>query len=300
MPNADAPLLFWAIAAAMTAVALAFVLPRLLAGRGPGKDTARGASNVAVYRGQLADLDRELAGGLLTAEQHRAARLEVERRLLEEADTDDRAGTGAARMPRTALVLAFAVPLAAFALYAVFGNPSLLGGDGTDAATAATTNGEPAATRDALLRHLARNPRDGRGWVLLGRSELEQDRFREAADAFANAVAASPKVARDPAVWCDYADALGMSQGGRLEGKPRELVGRALALDPDFPRALEMAGSAAYEAREYAVAAAHWRRLLPQLRSGTQAQRELAAAIARAERLAAMAGASGPMTDAAR
>ena len=72
-----------------------------------------------------------------------------------------------------------------------------------------------------------------------------------------------------PAVWCEYADALGMAQGGRLEGRPRELIERALALNPAHPKALEMAGSAAYERGDFAAAARHWKALLAQLAAGS-------------------------------
>jgi cytochrome c-type biogenesis protein CcmH len=167
-----------------------------------------------------------------------------------------------------------------------FGNPSAARVAPGSPAPFDTTSSAPTVVREQLAQHLAYNPGDGRAWVLLGRHELEHDRFAEAADAFGKAVAASSRVARDPAVWCDYADALGMAQGGSLAGRPRELVARALALDPEYPRALEMAGSAAYEQRDFARAVDYWRRMLPQLGEGTRQHAELAAAIARAERLA--------------
>jgi cytochrome c-type biogenesis protein CcmH len=137
--------------------------------------------------------------------------------------------------------------------------------------------------RDALVRHLERHPRDGRGWVLLARADFNAERFADAAIAYDRAIAASPKVASDASVWCEYADALGMAQGGTLAGKPSELVRRALALDAAHPKALDMAGSAAYEQRDYAMALRHWRVLLAQLPERSPEQRELAAAIARAE-----------------
>ncbi len=145
---------------------------------------------------------------------------------------------------------------------------------------------ETGASRAELARHLERNPDDGRAWVLLARTDFAADRYSDAATAYARALAAGPKVARDPGVWCEYADALGMAQGGSLAGRPRELVMRALALNPGHPKALEMAGSAAYEAREYAAAARFWRQLLPQLANEPRAQQELSAAIARAEQMA--------------
>ncbi len=60
--------------------------------------------------------------------------------------------------------------------------------------------------------------------MLLARLDLDGDRFADAAEAYAKAIAVSAKVARDATVWCEYADALGMTQGGSLAGKPRELM----------------------------------------------------------------------------
>jgi cytochrome c-type biogenesis protein CcmH len=148
-----------------------------------------------------------------------------------------------------------------------------------------------AADADAYVRrlrlHLERQPRDARAWVILARLQAETDHFAEAAEAYEKALALPSKVARDPAVWCEFADALGMTQGGKLADRPRQLIARALALDPNHPKALEMAGSAEYQQRNYAMALHYWRPLLGTLEPGSQARAELAAAIVRAERLAA-------------
>ena len=124
-------------------------------------------------------------------------------------------------------------------------------------------------------------PRDGRSWVLEARRHMDADRFPEAARAYENGLA-SRKVAADPQVWCELADALGMAQGGRLAGRPTELVDKALALNPLHPRALEMAGSAAYEAGDFARAARHWNQLLAQLPPGSPEHAQLTAALLRA------------------
>jgi cytochrome c-type biogenesis protein CcmH len=136
-----------------------------------------------------------------------------------------------------------------------------------------------------LRQHLDRQPRDARAWVLYGRVQTELDRFSEAALGYEKALALSPKVAKDPAVWCEYADAVAMTQGGKLAGRPRELVDRALALDLDHPKALEMAGSAEYEQGRYKEALGYWRPLLAKLEPGSRLHRELAAAVERTERL---------------
>jgi len=137
-----------------------------------------------------------------------------------------------------------------------------------------------------LAAQVARDPRDGRAWVLLARTEFEADRFSEAAAAYGKAVAASPKVARDAGVWCEYADALGMAQGGNLAGTPRDLIEHALTINPAHPKALEMAGSAAYEAKDFASAARYWRELLAQMPARTRERGELEGAIDRADAFA--------------
>jgi len=156
-----------------------------------------------------------------------------------------------------------------------------------EAAVSARAGADDAQRR--LRAHLERQPRDARGWVILARIEADRDRFEAAAQAYAKALTASSKVAADPAVWCEYADALGMTQGGNLAGRPRQLIERALALDPNHPKALELAGSSEYEQGDYAAALRYWRPLLAVQQPGSRAYAELAAAIARTERLAANA-----------
>jgi hypothetical protein len=91
-------------------------------------------------------------------------------------------------------------------------------------------------------------------------------------------------------IWCEYADALGMMHRSTLAGEPRELVPRALTLDPAHPKALEMEGSADFEGGEFTSTTRYWRQLLAQLPERSNESDELAAAIARAERFEVAAG----------
>ncbi len=293
-PSMSDALLFWLLAAAMAGLALVFALPGLLARRAPPARGRRTEMNAAIYRGELADLARERAEGRLTEPQYARAREEIERRLLSDV-AGERAASPTAGPPRAApYVMAIALPALAFGLYAVFGNPLAIEQGPAAAAASTASPANLPARRDDLVRHLARNPRDGRGWVLLARMDFETDRFADAAASYEKALATSPKIAADAGVWCEYADALGMAQGGALAGRPRELVMRALTLDPAHPKALEMAGSAAYEQQDFAAAAQYWQQLLAQLPASSVRHRELAAAIARAERLTlAASGGSG-------
>jgi cytochrome c-type biogenesis protein CcmH len=177
------------------------------------------------------------------------------------------------------------LPIAAVGLYAHFGQPRLVVAPVEAPLPAlAATNGN--ALLPQLEAQVAAAPNDARAWVLLARVRMQRDQFEPAAFAYARALEVSAKVARDPLIWCEYADALGMAAGGRLAGKPRELIGRALALDPAHPRALEMAGSAAYEASDFRAAARYWQQLLVLLPADSAEHAQLAEAITRAERRA--------------
>ena len=193
---------------------------------------------------------------------------------------------GVARLFLAALVFALIAALIVLAVYLKADSTSAREAEGE---TRPAVNS--AAETDALMRrlsaHLVQQPRDARAWAILARLQFEMDRFAEAAQAYEKALALPSKVANDPAVWCEYADALGMTQGGSLAGRPRELIDRALVLNPNHPKALEMAGSSEYERGDYAAALRYWRPLLAALQPGSQAHTELAAAIARTERLAA-------------
>lgn len=163
----------------------------------------------------------------------------------------------------------------------------------TFAANSAGSGVDGAIEARRLRAHLEQQPGDARGWAILARLQFDSDRYTEAAQAYEKALTLRSKVANDPAVWCEYADALAMTQGGKLSGRPRELIDRALSLKPNHPKALEMAGSAEYAQGDYAAALSFWRPLLLQLAPGSQAHAELAAAIARAERLELMAVPTG-------
>jgi cytochrome c-type biogenesis protein CcmH len=158
---------------------------------------------------------------------------------------------------------------------------------GVNAADAATATGGASATDyGELERHLKRQPRDGRALVFKARMDAEAGRFEQAAQGYAEATRVATRVARDPGIWVEYAEARGMAQGGSLIGEPEQLLQRALDLDARHAQALDLSGSAAWERRHYAQAAALWQRLLAQTPAGSERHAALVKAIGRAEMLA--------------
>lgn len=152
---------------------------------------------------------------------------------------------------------------------------------------AAWAAASPAGGRYAELeRHLAQQPRDARAQIMKARLDMQAQRFELAAAAYGRALAGNSKAARDAEVWLEYAEAVGMARGGVLDAPVQALIEQALSLAPDHPKALDLAGSAALERRDYRQAARHWRRLLPQLPPGSPRHAALSAALAALEQRA--------------
>jgi cytochrome c-type biogenesis protein CcmH len=95
--------------------------------------------------------------------------------------------------------------------------------------------------------------------LFLARAYGESERFADSANTYGKLTQA---ITDEAWIWADYADVLAMAQGQSLAGPPTKLIERALALDPNYPKALALAGSAAMERGDYAAAIRHWEHLL--------------------------------------
>jgi cytochrome c-type biogenesis protein CcmH len=106
-----------------------------------------------------------------------------------------------------------------------------------------------------LQARLAKNPDDAQGWFLLARGHLSQGNYTAAVDAFKRVIEISGETAP---VLVRYADALAMASGGSLQGRPMELIQRALELEPRHPQALWLAGIAAADGGDDKQALVYW------------------------------------------
>lgn len=269
--------LFVLAGAAMIAAAVACVLVPLLARRKEAGLTPE-AVNLDILRSQLAELEADLARGLLAQERYEQARAEVERRALEEAQ----AQAAAASPPRpagawTAAVLAAGIPVGAVVFYLVVGTPMALLPQGDSGHEMTRERVEQMVA--GLAARLEKSPDDPDGWRVLGRSYSVMGRHPEAARAYERATALVPG---DADLLADYADALAMAQGRTMTGKPLELVNRALEIDPNQWKALALAGTAAFESKDYKRAIAYWERLRKALPPGSGMEESVEASIAEA------------------
>jgi cytochrome c-type biogenesis protein CcmH len=170
-----------------------------------------------------------------------------------------------ARSPGLAAALSVLVVGVAAAGYAWLGTPAAL--DATARAVPdvpagdshAVTRAQIEAMVEGLAERMKGRPDDVDGWVMLGRSYAVLGQHDKALPAFRRAAELR---ADDPVLLADYADALAVANGRSLEGEPARLIERALSLDPRNLKALSMAGTLAFDRRDYAGAVRHWQQML--------------------------------------
>jgi cytochrome c-type biogenesis protein CcmH len=290
-------ILFWVVCALMVAIALAFVLPPLLAADRSNPADESKEANISVYRDQLTELEADLRNGIIAADQYQQDRDAIERRMLE--DVSAVSDTAAKPAPATsdrrpAYAVALAIPIIAVALYLQIGNPRL-NPQGRPQPLTESTAGESSqppsdmtqqnveANVTALAKRLEQHPNDVQGWTMLARSYSSMEKYEEASNAYAKATALKSD---DADLWADYAFAMAMANGRRLQGKPQELIKKSLQLDPDNAKGLELAGSAAFETKNYKQAVAYWQRLLAKTPAGSELAQTITQRINEAKQLA--------------
>ena len=251
--------------AALVALALLLLLPTLM-GRHAGAGSAgtaqdAGRANLAVLREQLSALDAEHAMGTLDAEQYRLARIEIERRALEEEQVVVRPAVDA-RANKTAVVLGVSIPFFVLVVYALVGYPQAMLPQPPVAAASPGGEVTPAQI-EAMVESLSKrlegkattDAGDLQAWTMLARSFALLQRYPESSRAYARARTLAPN---DAQLMADHADVLAMAQNQSLVGEPTRLIERALQLDPKNIKTLALAGSAAFERKDFAGALRYW------------------------------------------
>lgn len=293
-------MLFWLICALFVVIALAFVLPTLLQRHEVEDSAAADEANIEVYRDQINELEADVRNGIMSAELFQHERDELERRLLEDVSGSKNSkkrppgkNEGAASRG-AAYAVALGIPLIAVGMYLQIGNQNAFSSAQTSTSAPSrntTPPGDPGLNEQqriegnvaALAKRLEQNPNDTQGWIMLAASYTSLAKFSEASEAYAKATALKSD---DAELWADYAFAVAMRNGRRLEGEPQELLKKALQLDPDNAKALQLAGSAAFQAKNYKEAIGYWERLLPRAGADTELGQEIQKRIDEAKQLA--------------
>ena len=221
----------------LTSLALAILLVPLLRRR--GADGSRAAYNLAVYRDQLAEIERDLRRGLLNPEQAEAARTEIGRRILALSPAPASSAPTSPAPFAAAIIAVLVLPFAAWLLYARLGSPALP--DQPFAERAAATKAVASGVQRLDLgkavakigAHLKEHPEDLTGWLLLARTEIGLGQFAEAAEAYRHAADLSGHRAD---VVGDWGEAQVLAANGTVTPAAREAFEAALADKESAPR----------------------------------------------------------------
>ncbi len=260
----------WLILFTLTVLVLALVLLPLL--RPPGAIAARREHDLSVYRAQLRELERDQERGLLGPDEARAARLEVERRMLA-ADAGDHAGraasgTGSRRRLATALVLLLALPALSVAIYERLGRPGLPAlpfaerpAPGPAPAGAGATPSLPSVEKlvAELEQRVRAAPGDLEGWSRLARAYQLIDQPAKAVLAYQRALALDEASAE---LQAGFAEASIEAAGGIVTEAAGKALDRALELEPANPRARFYQGLALVQRGERQKALDLWAALI--------------------------------------
>ncbi len=231
-------------------------------------------ANAAVYRDQMAELDREFVMGNLNYEELKAARDELSQRLLADVGAEGLTDAAAFHVPNapaasaavlwrkpwlSIALLVFVVPVSSMLMYSVLGEPAALDPmalkQGVDA-SAEVTPEKLTEMATALTRRLQDEPNSMEGWVMLGRVQRARGRFEDSAEAYGKALALS----RDDNLSIERAEVLSQKNGGSFAGEPWAIIQRVLTADPHQLNALFLAGSASYAEMNFTTALRYWER----------------------------------------
>lgn len=269
---------FAIFATLLIVVVAAFILPPLWLGlRAPKPRGDRKEANLAIFRDQLSELEREASEGSLAAADFEQARRELQRRLLEEVEPSaaDNAAVTHGPSRKMAIAIILLLPILGLLGYGMLGNPTAL--DPTQ--TAAPQQMTPEKINEmvaSLAAKMQANPDDMQGWLMLARSYKSLGRYDEAVQAFAKAEKA---VNESPDLLAAYAETIAMANGKGLKGKPAQLVEKALKIDPKHGHSLFLAGAAAMEAGDNKKGITYWEALLEQVEPGSEIDQMLRSGI---------------------
>jgi cytochrome c-type biogenesis protein CcmH len=280
----------WFGLALMTAAAVLAVLWPLSRRR----RELRSGSDVAVYRDQLEEIERDRAAGLIADNEAAGAKVEVSRRLLAAADAPAApAGNAAATTRRrraVAVAALVALPLGAVGLYLALGSPLLPDQPLAARLAEARANQSMESLIAQVEAHLAQRPDDGRGWEVIAPIYLRLGRFDDAVKARRNALRLNGDSAERQAA---LGEALVFGANGVVTAEAKSAFEKAVALDPAHVQTRYFLGLAAEQDGDRTRAATTWRALIESAPPDAPWVEFVRGALARVEGAGASAGAAG-------
>ncbi|WP_181704157.1 c-type cytochrome biogenesis protein CcmI [Chthonobacter albigriseus] len=222
-------MLLWILFAALTAAAtLAVIAPLSRRSTEPGSPAA--GHDVAVYRDQLAELDRDREQGLIGPAEAEAARTEIARRVLKASAANVTGPQTRSWAKGIALASILFVPIVSLGVYVRLGSPDV---PGQPLAPRLAAPADPSDLGDLIGRieaHLLNNPNDANGWRVIAPTYQRLGRMGDAADAYRRLIELQGP---DPQLQEAFGETLVAANQGMVTGEAQTALDAAVAADPD-------------------------------------------------------------------
>ncbi len=270
----------WIGAAILTAAVVALLGRPLM--RGSPAVATEEATDLAVYRDQLAELEREKSRGLIEADQAVSLETEIGRRMLIAARSRKPAAPPTAPSRLLTTFIALLIPIAGIVIYLAVGRPDLPGMPLAERQLSpADDPAKVLAAIEEVKGKLKRDPADLERWTAIGEAYEKLGRPRDAIDTFRIAIGIAPE---DSSLKAALAEALIAANGGAV-GEEAKQIFTAIPADADArPEARFYLALASAQAGNTKEALKEWQALLadsPADASWIDATRERIAASAR-------------------
>ena len=252
-------MLLWISFAVLTALVLMALLSPLRP-RAQNGDAERASFDLAVYRDQLSELERDQKAGLIPDSEADAARNEVSRRIL--AAQAELASEAKAARPVPAwlpIATGVAVPLIALGGYLQIGRPDLPAQPLQARIDGAVANQDMAAMVRQVEQHLEQKPNDARGWMVLAPAYKRIGRYNDAANAYRKALAISGP---DADLMTDMGESLVLANNGLVSNEAQEVFEAVQKAAPKHMKARFYVALAQQQEGKTADAIAGWTAML--------------------------------------
>ncbi len=237
-------MIFWLAAGGL----LALVMGRLVWQALRGAPVTRESSAADYLQSRTTGILRATQAGDIAPEHLADLEIETARAALADAAHEvaaPRPQTGADRFIAAMMIL-IALPAIAIPVYLQLGTPTA-----APSATTAQPHMNPADMVRELKARIEKAPAELEPRLWLARVYMSTGQYHDAVQTFEALETLAPT---ELAVLIQYADALAMTQDGKLDGKAIELITRALKIDPQNVTALWLSGIAADQTGDFGAA----------------------------------------------
>ncbi|WP_252176383.1 c-type cytochrome biogenesis protein CcmI [Endozoicomonas sp. 4G] len=271
---------FWIIASLLTLSGMALVVLPLWfrSRRTTDQDVSDKASNVAYFKEQEAELNKQLDQGLVTPDDAALIRTELEKKLLEDvAEREEKLSYSHSSNKGLALFLALLIPAMAVPVYLHLGARTEL--------SVTEMVMDPNVSHEEMITTLQawtdKRPDNAQAWYLLAGRYMAKGEVNKAIDAYKTLYTVTEG---SPQAAAQLAQALFLANRSQINSEIRGLYQDALSKDENNTTALGLKGIDAFEQKDYQQAVQAWSKALS-LESNLSARQSLSVGITKARKL---------------